>query len=83
MKRTVVRVTDQHGRFILSSEKSHQAAHAKYDPFLWVLPGEPDGSLLFIKPEDDDIADADPPTLRSPISIVLSVIQQSMHCGIL
>jgi len=49
----------------LFSEDNHQVAFAKHDPFLWVLPGEPDGSLLFIKPEEDDF---EPPTLRCPIS---------------
>ena len=70
LMRTIVKVTDQHGGFTLSSEASHLVAFAKHDPFLWVLPGEPGGSLLFIKPEDDDIEpyDSEPPTLRCPIS---------------
>lgn len=67
--RTIIKVTDQHGGFVLSSESSHLVAFAKHDPFLWVLPGEPDGSLLFIKPEEDDL---EPPTLRSPISNIKS-----------
>jgi hypothetical protein len=64
--KTVISVTHPDGTFYLyAGRNTHQETFAERDPFLWVLPGEPDGSLLFVKPEEDDL---EPPTLRSPIS---------------
>lgn len=66
MSRTVIIEYSPNGSIRFTTAESHQVAFSMMDPFLWLLPGEPEGSLLFSNPEDDE-EDFDPPTLRNPI----------------
>lgn len=65
MSRCVITIRMPTGLVYVHSAATHQEAHASVDPFLWVLPGEPEGSLLYTNPDDDDL---DPLTVRAPIT---------------
>ena len=61
MSRCVITIRMPNGLVYMHSSKDYQTAHQSVDPFLWVLPGEPEGSLLYTNPDDDE----EPlPTLR-------------------
>lgn len=72
--RTVISVSEPNGTVKLSSAKNHQAAHVLHDPFFWIIPSEPEGSLLFLPIETVaniaqlDEEEAIPSTLKSPPS---------------
>jgi hypothetical protein len=64
MSRTIIRIDMPNGLTYFHSDENHQAAHVSVDPFLWVLPGEPEGSLLYTDKDNDK--EECPPTLRDP-----------------
>ncbi len=61
----VVTTKYPNGTVKLSSEKDHETAICNLDPFWWIVPGEPEGSLLFCEVEESL-----PSTLRSPPSLL-------------